>query len=80
LKLLPFESQIIPILIGENEGAVRLAEALWQEGLYVKAIRPPTVPPGTSRLRLSVTLAHSRDDLAAAAETIAAMARRIQAA
>ncbi|MBN1140222.1 MAG: 8-amino-7-oxononanoate synthase, partial [Deltaproteobacteria bacterium] len=71
LKLLPFESQIIPILIGTNEQTVRLAESLWAEGLFAKAIRPPTVPPGSSRLRLSVTLAHSRDQLADAAEKIA---------
>ncbi|NLC70248.1 MAG: 8-amino-7-oxononanoate synthase [Desulfuromonadaceae bacterium] len=77
LKLLPFESQIVPILIGENDKAVRLAEALWHEGLYVKAIRPPTVPPGTARLRLSVTLAHDRDELAGAAEKIAVAARRL---
>lgn len=48
-------SQIIPILIGKNDDALDAAEALQREGFAVRAIRPPTVPDGTSRLRLSLT-------------------------
>jgi 8-amino-7-oxononanoate synthase len=48
------ESQIIPIVIGENERALRVAELLQREGFDVRAIRPPSVAPGTARLRLSV--------------------------
>ncbi|NLV25085.1 MAG: 8-amino-7-oxononanoate synthase [Deltaproteobacteria bacterium] len=77
MKLLPFASQIVPILVGENERAVALAAELENAGLYVKAIRPPTVPPGTARLRLSVTLAHDRGDLAQTAERIVSEARRL---
>lgn len=77
LTLLPFESQIIPIIIGSNELSVKMAEKLWQEGIYVKAIRPPTVPKGTARLRLSVTLAHSKKDLRKAAQKIIAVAREL---
>lgn len=77
-NLLPFQSQIIPVIVGENEKAVRLAEALWDEGLYVKAIRPPTVPKGTARLRLSVTLAHGPEDLRQAAEKLASVSRRLE--
>jgi 7-keto-8-aminopelargonate synthetase-like enzyme len=76
--LLPFQSQIIPVIIGENDKAVRLASALWEAGLYVNAIRPPTVPKGTSRLRLSVTLAHGYDDLSWAAEVLASTARQME--
>jgi 8-amino-7-oxononanoate synthase len=47
-------SQIIPIIVGENERAVALAEALQAEGFDVRAIRPPSVPEGTARLRISV--------------------------
>ena len=54
-------SQIVPVILGENERAVRFAEQLARAGFGVRAIRPPTVPPGTSRLRISlnVTLSDS---------------------
>jgi 8-amino-7-oxononanoate synthase len=48
------QSQIIPILFGENERATAVAEELQRAGFDVRAIRPPAVPPGTSRLRISV--------------------------
>ena len=51
----PSESQIIPIVIGSNEAALKLSEKLLAEGYYIPAIRPPTVPEGTSRLRISLT-------------------------
>lgn len=63
-------SQIVPIPVGDNRKAVELAEVLRAEGLKVTAIRPPTVPPGTARLRLSVTLAHAPEELLKAAEII----------
>jgi len=56
-------SQIIPILVGENTAAVALAEALQMQGFDVRAIRPPTVPVGTARLRVSVNAAVSEEDL-----------------
>ncbi len=51
----PSESQIIPIIIGSNEETLKLSEKLRAEGYYIPAIRPPTVPEGTSRLRISLT-------------------------
>ena len=51
-------SPIIPIIVGSDHTALRLSEQLAQHGHYAPAIRPPTVPPGTSRLRLSLNLAH----------------------
>lgn len=73
LDTLQSASQIIPVLIGENERAVAISRALRERGLLASAIRPPTVPAGTARLRLSVTLAHSTDDLERAADLIVAV-------
>ncbi|MEW6025731.1 MAG: 8-amino-7-oxononanoate synthase [Planctomycetota bacterium] len=52
-------SPIIPILIGDTKKTVAISEALWKKGLYVPAIRPPTVPEGQSRLRITVTAMHT---------------------
>jgi len=49
------KSQIVPVLAGENETAAVLADRLRDEGFLTFPIRPPTVPPGTARLRLSLT-------------------------
>lgn len=49
------KSQIIPIIIGTNEDTLKISEKLRSEGYYIPAIRPPTVPEGTSRLRISLT-------------------------
>lgn len=56
-------SQIIPVLVGDNERALRLHRRLMEQGILAVAIRPPTVPKGTARLRLSVTLDHSPEML-----------------
>jgi glycine C-acetyltransferase/8-amino-7-oxononanoate synthase len=77
LRLPEFESQIIPVMVGENKQAVELAARLHQEGLLVTAVRPPTVPAGTARLRLSITLAHDEGHLAWAAEQIGRVAREM---
>ncbi len=70
LPLSVFQSQIIPIRVGENGPTVRVANRLREAGVIATAIRPPTVPEGTARLRLSVTLAHTEDDLQKAARFI----------
>ena len=76
LELPEFGSQILPVLVGGNRRALELASALRERGLLVTAIRPPTVPEGTARLRLSVTLAHTAEDLAWAAAEIGCVARQ----
>ena len=76
LKLPEFSSQIIPVMIGDNKHAVKAAELLWEEGIYAKAIRPPTVPKGTARLRLSVTFSHTKQALKTASEKIARAAQK----
>jgi 8-amino-7-oxononanoate synthase len=57
-------SPIIPVVLGSEERALAAAEALLAEGLLVPAIRPPTVAPGTSRLRVALSAAHTDADIA----------------
>jgi 8-amino-7-oxononanoate synthase len=59
----PSQCQIVPVIIGAPEAAVALSARLRGAGYLVPAIRPPAVPPGTSRLRISVTAGHTEDDL-----------------
>jgi 8-amino-7-oxononanoate synthase len=55
---------IQPIIVGGNDEALRVAAGLHQRGLWVPAIRPPTVAPGTARLRVTLSAAHTHDDVA----------------
>ena len=64
-------SQVIPIILGDNFTVMDVAVALRARGVLVGAIRPPSVPEGTARLRLSVTLANSPVELADVADAIA---------
>jgi len=57
------ETQIVPVLVGAPERALALAAALLERGIFCPAIRPPTVPPGTSRLRVSLTAEHTEEDI-----------------
>ena len=70
LDTLQSRSQIIPIVIGNNEKAMVISNKLREQGILAAAIRPPTVPAGTARLRISITLAHHVDDLDRAAKAI----------
>ena len=70
------ESQIIPVMVGDNDRALRLHRRLLDQGVLVVPIRPPTVPRGTARLRLSVTLAHTPEMLDRAAGLLVESARR----
>jgi len=63
-------AQIIPVIVGGPAHALALSAALLEEGLLIPAIRPPTVPPGTSRLRISLCFGHDQRDLDRLAETI----------
>jgi len=62
-RLLNSETPIQPLVVGDNATAVQVAEALLIEGLWAPAIRPPTVPPGSARLRIALSAAHSEQDL-----------------
>jgi len=61
--LLPSDTAIQPLIVGDNLTALQLADALRQRGLWTPAIRPPTVPKGSARLRISLSAAHTADDL-----------------
>ena len=63
-------SQILPVLLGEDRRTMAAAAALQEAGFDVRGIRPPTVPPGTSRLRISLTLNVGRADVAALGEQL----------
>jgi 7-keto-8-aminopelargonate synthetase-like enzyme len=57
---------------------VALGEALRRRGVFAPAVRPPTVPPGTSRIRLTVTAAHEEQDMEAAALALAQAVREME--
>ena len=57
------ETHIVPVLVGESQRALEFARLLREEGIYAVAVRPPTVPPGQSRVRASVMATHTRQDL-----------------
>jgi 8-amino-7-oxononanoate synthase len=70
-------SPIIPLRIGNDSLALRVATALADDGVYAPAIRPPTVPAGTARLRTSVLATHTPDDLALALSAVERVAARL---
>lgn len=59
----PSETMIIPVIVGETAACVELAGRLFGQGIFAPAVRPPTVPKGTARLRLSLNAAHSKTDV-----------------
>lgn len=61
-------THILPVLISDSERTVRISERLLSEGVFVQGIRPPTVPAGTARLRVTPMSTHKADDLAFAVE------------
>jgi glycine C-acetyltransferase/8-amino-7-oxononanoate synthase len=68
-------TQILPLVIGEAELAMQICEAALARGVFAQAIRPPTVPPMTSRLRLAVMASHHEQELRSAAQVLAQAAR-----
>ncbi|RZI84982.1 MAG: 8-amino-7-oxononanoate synthase [Rubrivivax sp.] len=70
-RLLPSDTAIQPLLIGSNADALAVMAHLDAQGLWVPAIRPPTVPPGTSRLRISLSAAHTLDHVDALCRALA---------
>jgi 8-amino-7-oxononanoate synthase len=72
LPLLPSATPIQPLLVGGSGAALRLSEALRRRGILVPAIRPPTVPQGAARLRITLSAVHSEAQLARLLDALAA--------
>ena len=70
LGLPPAQSQIVPLMVGDAADAVQASRALEDQGFLVTAIRPPTVPDGTARLRFTFTAGHSRADVVRLAASV----------
>ena len=68
-------TQIVPLVVGDASLAMRICEAALGRGVFAQAIRPPTVAPGSSRLRLAVMASHREEELRSAARTLAQVAR-----
>lgn len=64
------QTPIVPLIVGESANGLRLAEKLRQSGVMAVAIRPPTVSPGTARIRLSISAAHDSTDVEVLVEAI----------
>jgi 8-amino-7-oxononanoate synthase len=62
-QLMASQTAIQPILLGEESKALALSQALAERGFWVTAIRPPTVPVGQSRLRITLTASHTQADI-----------------
>ena len=73
-RQLPSETAIQPLILGQNAEALRVSQALWERGIWVPAIRPPTVPRGSARLRITLSAAHTDDHIDALAAAIRAIA------
>ena len=70
---------IVPVLTGSSEKTMRFMVALLEAGIMVSGIRPPTVPEGTSRLRVTVTAAHTETEIEQAAKTMGRIWRELNA-
>ena len=69
-QLMPSETAVQPLLVGRNQDALQLSEYLQAKSILVPAIRPPTVPKNTARLRISLSAAHSEADVIKLAQMI----------
>lgn len=72
------ETAIVPILIGDEQKAVEVSQALFEAGIFISAIRYPTVERGRARLRAALMATHTREQLQTAADAIAAVLREKQ--
>jgi 8-amino-7-oxononanoate synthase len=74
-SVMPSATAIQPLLVGGNHAAMKLSAALRERGIWVAAIRPPTVPQGTARLRITLSAAHRAADVSRLLESLHELAR-----
>ena len=74
-SLMPSTTAIQPLLIGDNQAALDMSTALRERGIWVAAIRPPTVPQGTARLRITLSAAHTAADVTRLLEALHELAQ-----
>jgi 8-amino-7-oxononanoate synthase len=65
LSMMPSNTPIQPLVIGDAEKTMKVSASLWEEGYFVQGIRPPTVKEGTSRLRITLTAKHDESQIQA---------------
>lgn len=71
------ETQIIPVLVGDTSLTMRMGEMLLNEGVFVQGIRPPTVPQGSSRLRITIMATHTQSELECALEAMEKVGKKL---
>jgi 8-amino-7-oxononanoate synthase len=71
LPLLESETPIQPVIVGAAGRTVDISRRLWERGLFVQGFRPPTVPEGSSRLRVTLSAAHDREQIARLVDELA---------
>jgi glycine C-acetyltransferase len=71
------ETQIIPVMVGGADKTMEISRSIFDAGVYVQGIRPPTVPNGGSRLRCTLMASHKKEELAKAVEIITATGKRL---
>jgi len=72
------QTPVIPVIVGEEERAQKMSEFLFEKGIFAQAIQFPMVPRGTARLRVMISAGHSKQDLDAAVDAIAACAKEME--
>ncbi|MGL5046459.1 MAG: aminotransferase class I/II-fold pyridoxal phosphate-dependent enzyme, partial [Shewanella sp.] len=77
VPLLGSATAIQPLIIGDAQQTLQVAQALRAAGIWVGAIRPPTVPVGSARLRITLTATHTAEDIAACVEQLAQVLSRV---
>ena len=76
-QALPSDTAIQPVVIGANEEAMKIAAALYEQNIWVPAIRPPTVPAGTARLRVTLSAAHTAAEVTQLVEVLQQLEQQV---
>ncbi len=63
IQLMPSNTAIQPVVIGDNQKTLKTSQSLFEQGIHVAAIRPPTVPKNTARLRITLSAAHEKQEV-----------------